>query len=103
MIQKLIILCLTIWVAILLIQRYTWTHDHEEGPHFKVKTCFRLPNHMDNHVDGIVMYIRDEYYIILWSKEAERRYAGPKVGNEIPIKWLDEYASQVTCPKGWVK
>lgn len=85
------------------MERYTWTHTHEEEPHFKVKTCFRLPNHTDKKVDGIVMYRHDEYYVVLWEKEAERRYPGPKVGNEIPIKWLDEYATQVTCPKGWVK
>lgn len=103
MIQKVIILCLTIWVGTLLIQRYTMNHGHPYEPLFKAKSCFSFYVSSSTEIDGMVMYTKEDYYVVLWYKEADKRYGGPKMGSEVPIKWLDTYASPSKCPNGWRK
>ncbi len=102
MIQKVILLSLTVLVGIVLIVRY-WPHEEPHRPHFHAKECFRFDMYPSTHgVDGFITMADDLYYTVMWSKEAERRYAGPKIGYLVPIRWLDQYVSRVECPDGWV-
>lgn len=102
MIYKIIILGLTVMVGVMLVQRY-WGHEENHRPHFHAKECFRYDLYPAEHgVDGIITMVDNLYYTVMWSKEAERRYAGPKIGYQVPIRWLDQYVSKVTCPEGWV-
>lgn len=102
MIPKVLILLMTVVMGIYLMLLYTVYQGEPYAPAFKGKECFKFRHHEDRVADGIVMYTKGEYYVVLWYKEADKRYAGPKVGNEIPAKWLDKYANHITCPKGWI-
>ena len=103
MIYKVPILIMVLILGGSLIHKYTIGKHHTYVPLFKVKECFLFSNHPDKRPDGIVTMVGDLEYTVLWSREAERRYPGPKVGTLVPIKWMDEYASHTACPKGWVK
>jgi hypothetical protein len=102
MIQKVLILGMTLIMGVYLMMLYTFFHPEPYVPAFKGKECFKFRNHTDTKPDGIVAYTKGDYYVIMWFAEADKRYAGPKIGNEIPAKWLDHYANRITCPKGWV-
>lgn len=101
MIKKIVILSLTVLVAALLINRWTVSHHHDYEPHFKAKDCFKYKNSWTKEVAGIIAYKKEDYYVVMYYKEADKRYAGPKMGNELPIKWLDMYAVQAECPPEW--
>ena len=102
MIYKVPILIMVLILGGSLIHKYTMGKHHTYVPLFKVKECFLFSNHPDKRPDGIVTMVGDLEYTVLWSREAERRYPGPKVGATVPIKWMDIYASHTTCPSGWI-
>lgn len=84
-----------------------WTYLYTFEPHdsyqhqYRPKECFAFKNKLDNTPDGVIKVVHDHEYTVLWTKEAERRYAGPKTGGVIGMKWLDSQTFKVPCPKGW--
>jgi hypothetical protein len=82
--------------------KYTLTYFKKPYiPIFHAGDCFRFKHSDDKLPDGIVKYLQEDNYIILWAKEANRRYAGPKEGGSLSIRWLDEWYVQTECPRGW--
>ena len=102
MIYKVPILLMVLILGGSLIHKYTIGKHHTYVPLFKAKECFTFVTNKHGMPDGMVMYKTDLYYMVLWNSEADKRYAGPKIGNELPIKWLDAYATHATCPKSWL-
>jgi hypothetical protein len=102
-IYKGIILGLTVLVGVGLILKYTFTTPEPHVRQFNVKECFSFDKGLDKRVSGIVEAFTEHEYLVLWTKEAEQRYAGPKIGAHVSIKWMDEYGYRVMCPKGWRK
>src|SRR6187549_242925 len=98
---KLILLILMVILGGSLIHKYTMEKHHPYVPAFKVKDCFVFFNHTDHHPDGIITLVQEYEYVVLWYKEADRRYVGPKEGYVTGIKWLDQHAHHVPCPQGW--
>lgn len=98
---KLILIILMVILGGSLIHKYTMGKHHPYTPEFKVKDCFTLLNHSDHNPDGMIMLIQEYEYVVLWYKDADRRYVGPKVGYVTGIKWLDQHAHHVPCPLGW--
>ena len=70
-------------------------------PQFHVKECFTFDRGIPKGVTGVIKVIGEHEYTVLWYKEADRRYAGPKMGHRLPMRWLDMYALRVKCPQGW--
>ena len=103
MIYKVLILAMALVTAFSLMGKWTVSHEHPYVPLFKAKECFVFHNHKDGRPDGMVIYTKDQEYVVMWTKEAERRYAGPKLGGTVPMKWMDLYASHVTCPPEWAQ
>ena len=101
MIYKGIILSLTVLVGVGLMVRYTFRLSEPYVNQFHVKDCFSFDRGLDKRVSGIVEGFTDHEYLIMWTKEAEQRYAGPKIGSHVSIKWLDMYAYRVKCQQGW--
>ena len=96
-----IFLGLLLVLAMALTYKYTLTHEEPYHPAYRVKDCFTFKNSLDNRVDGVVKVLHEYEYTVLWFKEADRRYAGPKMGARIGMKWLDAQTYQVPCVDGW--
>lgn len=102
-IYKIVILSLFACMGMGLTWKYTLDHRIAYNPLYHVGDCFKFRYDLDNHADGVIKLRHDDVYSILWFKEADKRYGGPKVGAEVPVKLVDEYTYKVKCPKGWQK
>ncbi len=98
MTYKVILIGLLFATAIGLIYKYTLDSKPKYVPIFHSHECFIFRHHKTNHPDGYITSVSDLEYTVMWYKEAFKRYAGPKTGYTLPIKWLDEYAYRVKCP-----
>jgi len=98
------ILIMSAWVGWILIERFTLSLvPHPYVAHYIRGDCFQFDQVTKKEVDGIITMVGDLDYTVLWFEEADRRYAGPKVGALVPIKWLDEYSHHMQCPTTWHK
>ena len=64
--------------------------------------CVRWDGDARPEQEIIIIMVDELYYTVLRFEHADRRYAGPKPGEQIPIRLVDMYAHKVTCPEGWV-
>ena len=94
---KIAILVLTGLMGISLILRYNLDTPAPYVAHFRSKDCFKLYGSRGEQADGHITSVGEMMYTVMWYKEANRRYAGPKAGYRIPIKYLDQYASKAKC------
>lgn len=99
-IYKVIILVLTVLVGLSLIYKHTLDTPSPYVPYFHIKQCFRF-NLEKGPPSGIIAMFDGPYYMVMWYGEADRRYAGPKMGARVSMKWLDMYAHRIKCPQGW--
>lgn len=97
---KVIILALTVLIGLSLIYKHILDTPSPYVPYFHIKQCFRF-NLEKGPPSGIISMVEEQYYLVMWYGEADRRYAGPKMGARVPIKWLDQYAHRVKCQDGW--
>lgn len=97
MIYKITLINLLLLTSIGLWYKY-YPHEEQYHPKFHSKECFLFRHSTAHHPDGYISYTDSQYYTVMWYKEAYKRYAGPKTGYKVPIKWLDEYAVHIHCP-----
>lgn len=93
---KIMILVGTLLVGGGLVYKYNLDKTKPHVRSFHVKECFIFRD--SKSVDGVVTSFNDTEYTVMWSVTANRRFAGTKIGYRVPITWLDQYASRVTCP-----
>lgn len=99
MIQKGIILGLLLTIGIVLTYNAIQKHQPPYTPKYTRGDCFLFRSHQATHPDGYITYQHDDYYTVMWYKEAYRRYGGIKEGYDVPLKWLDEYSYGIPCPQ----
>lgn len=100
MMHKIVILCLMVMVGIGFIYKQRLDTLKEHVPYFHIKQCFLFNGEKDG-VSGIISSIQGDFYLVMWYGEADRRYAGPKIGAKAPMAWLERYAHVVKCKQGW--
>lgn len=98
MIYRVVIFGLLGLVGMVLTYQAMETHRPPYKPLMKRGDCFIFRTHKVEHPDGYITYRHDDYYTVMWYKEAYKRYGGPKVGYDVPVKWLDEYTYKTKCP-----
>lgn len=96
--HKWVILGLLLTVGVVLTYNAVKVHQPPYKALMKRGDCFIFSTHKVEHPDGYITYRHDEYYTVMWYKEAYKRYGGPKVGYDVPVKWLDEYTYKTKCP-----
>lgn len=73
-------------------------------PAFKAKQCFvrnEIREDWQDEVDGIVVQVGREHYLIMITSEADRKFAGDKIGVQMPIREFDQHHHQKLCPLNW--
>ena len=95
---KIIILFLTTLAGGGWVYQYTLDTTVPYVAEFHVKECFQFFNSHGKKADGYITSISETEYTVMWTPEAARRSAAVKMGYRVPMKWLDQYASRVTCP-----
>lgn len=95
---KITILCLTLVVGGGLVHKYNIDTPIPYVREFHTKDCFQFFNSRGKGADGHITGVSELEYTVMWSPEAARRSAAVKMGYQVPIKWLDQYASRVPCP-----
>ena len=78
---------------------------HHYTPQFHHKECF-VSNRMPREpwlppVDGIVEMVGYAHYFVMYYAEANRKYAGDKVGWQEEMQEFDRKYHVITCPPSW--
>lgn len=97
---KIVLLCLMVLVGVGFMYKQRRDTPIAHVQHFHIKQCFLFNGEKDG-VSGIISSIQGDFYLVMWYGEADRRYAGPKIGAKAPMAWLERYAHVVKCKEGW--
>lgn len=74
-------------------------------PEFKVRQCFQkqgLRETWEKEAAGIIWKVGYLKYLVMYAREADRRYAGPKDGWEEDIETFDAKYQVTPCPLEWM-
>ena len=99
-----ILLSMAAFLGWIFVERFTLSLvPHPYVAHYIRGECFQFDHSATKEVDGIITMVGELDYTLMWFKEADRRYPGPKEGALVPIKWLDAYTHATKCPATWHK